>query len=122
MAFIGAGYAVVLQRRQLEHKQTEIEKAQAERNKAVAWEHRTAMLNATSFLAQTTALKLAALPDAPRTTEMRGGASQKENDAKERARVEFELNKYMQMLANFLEQAETEYGKSLNDAEACSKK
>jgi hypothetical protein len=117
-AFVGAGYAVVLQNRQLRHQQKEIDEARVDREKAAAWEHRSAMLSAISFLAQTHAMRLAALPSPPRTTEIKDGLSVQERETKERARLELELNKYMEKLSKFLDHVTNDYEQGLHDAEA----
>jgi hypothetical protein len=73
LGFVGAGYAVVLQLRQLRHQQEEMERNECNRieaekareveaKKTAASEHTTAMLNAACFLAQTYATKLASFP------------------------------------------------------------
>jgi hypothetical protein len=60
-AMIGVVYAVILQRRELHHQQEEIVKGRTDREAAAAWQRRTALLQATSFLAQSQASRLASL-------------------------------------------------------------
>ena len=60
-ALIGAGYAIVLQWRQLRHQQEEIDRNRIERATAAVWQRRTALIEATSFLAQSQASQLASL-------------------------------------------------------------
>lgn len=60
-AFVGAFYAVILQRRQLRHQEQEIERNRVERATASVWQRRTALIETTSFLAQARAAQLAAL-------------------------------------------------------------
>jgi hypothetical protein len=63
-AMIGAAYAVILQRRQLDHQREEMARAQEERERTAEWERQAAMFNAISSLAQMHAARLKAFsPD-----------------------------------------------------------
>ena len=61
MAFIYAGYAVALQRRQLQEQRNEIEKNEKRRVETAEWERQMAMLNTINFLAQASTAKYQAL-------------------------------------------------------------
>ncbi len=63
-AMIGAAYAVILQRRQLDHQREEMARALEDRERTAKWEQQAAMFNAISSLAQMHAARLAAFtPD-----------------------------------------------------------
>lgn len=123
LGFVGAGYAVVLQLRQLRHQQDEMERERLERGRAEelrraekaladALDRRMAMLNATNFLAQTYAAKLAALPVEPISHADR---KKLEEIRSQRADAEIQLNKCMELLAKMLEQISEEHSRELKN-------
>jgi hypothetical protein len=116
LAFIGAGYAVVLQLRALRHQQEEIEQnrldqeaatkaREKELRESALWERRTAALNATRFLAQIYLAKIAAIPQ--------GDIQQRA----ERADAEAKLEEMTTLIANLLEQFSKEQVELLRRAD-----
>jgi hypothetical protein len=129
LGFVGAGYAVVLQLRALRHQQEDMKRATRERDAAEeirmhekviedAWTHRSVMLNATNFLAQTYAAKLAALP-----AELINHADRKglEETRKRRADLENKLNDLIELLTTMLIQAQQERTQALNSHSSTTK-
>ena len=120
-AFIGAGYAVVLQLRQLRHQQEDMERNERHREAAykarekelrdaAAWEHRAAGLNAASSLTLAFAIKLASIP-----AEIISHADKERLEArrKQRAETEQRLEEFTIVLANLLEQFSKEQTQDL---------
>jgi hypothetical protein len=110
LGFVGAGYAVVLQLRQLRHQQEDMERdkndrlvaekaKEIEEKKRAASEHTTAMLNAACFLAQTYATKLASFPPENITEDLSFSQIEKLGKMKaERDATALELEKRIAML------------------------
>jgi hypothetical protein len=125
-AMIGVVYAVLLQRRQLHHQQEEIDQSRRDREAgekareqelkdSAAWQRRTAMLNATNFLAQTYAAKLVSIP-----AEIISPADHERLKDRQQQRVETEqrLEEFIVVLANLLEQFSKEHTNALRADQA----
>jgi hypothetical protein len=111
-ALIGVIYAVILQRRELHHQQEEIEKSRIDRAAEAVQQRRTALIQATSFLAQAQASRFASL----QATDLQALPPEaRESLIRQSTELWSELHRNIKILSNFVGVLASEHAEDVND-------